>query len=185
MSTTIMMPNAMEAAMKEMCSDAIAQAVEVLAAKYDFDVDEAARALEGVKIVRKRGPSPKTVASGGKAKVKKASDGDKPKRAKTGYLLYSDFIRATVRSELEQQLGADEKLKPQEVVKQIAARWKSELPSEKEAWNAAAKAGLPGPSDSGKAGRQEARVAEVAAEELNLSDEDDSDDDDDDEEDDE
>ena len=181
-----MMPNAMEAAMKEMCSDAIAQAVEVLAAKYDFDVDEAARALEGVKIVRKRGPSPKTVASGGKAKAKKASDGDKPKRAKTGYLLYSDFIRATVRSELEQlRRGFEVKLRPQDVVKEIAARWKSELPSEKEAWNAAAKAGLPGPGDSGKAGRQEARVAEVAAEELNLSDEDDSDDDDDDEEDDE
>lgn len=168
--------------MKEMCSDAIAQAVEVLAAKYDFDVEEAARALEGVKIVRKRGPSPKTVASGGKAKAKKASDGDKPKRSKTGYLLYSDFIRATVRSELEQHVGADVKLRPQDVVKEIAARWKSELPSEKEAWNEAAKAGLTGPGDSGKARRQEARVAEVAAEELNLSDEDDSDDDDDDDE---
>ena len=61
MAATIMMPQQIEVAIREMCSDAMSQAVAALADKYGFDQEEANRflATSDVKIVRKRGPSPK------------------------------------------------------------------------------------------------------------------------------
>ena len=90
-----------------------------------------------MKLVRKRGPSPKTTPDE-KTKPKKAV-GDKPKRGKTGYLLYADEVRAEVRAELEAEVAEGEKLKPQDVVKAIAARWKAEDQDIKDEWNAKAK----------------------------------------------
>ena len=54
MSATIMMPPAIDAAIREMCGDAMSQAVSALATKYGFDSEEANRFLdlEGVKLVR-------------------------------------------------------------------------------------------------------------------------------------
>ena len=125
MSATIMMPTQIESAIREMCTDAMSQAVAALAEKYGFDAEEANRFLStsDVKIVRKRGPSPKKdeVKKEPKAKADKA---DKPKRGKTGYLLYADEVRAEVKAELVAAQDADEKLKPQDVVKALAARWK-------------------------------------------------------------
>ena len=69
----------------------------------------------------------------------KADTADKPKRAKTGYLLYADEVRAEVKAELMAELGEDEKLKPQDVVKAIAARWKGEDAEVKAEWNSKAK----------------------------------------------
>ena len=142
MAATIMMPQQIELAIREMCSDAMSQAVAALADKYGFDLEEANRFLAeaDVKIVRKRGPSPKPDKESKKEAKKEAkSKTDKPKRAKTGYLLYADEVRAEVKAELLAELSEDDKLKPQDVVKAIAARWKAEEEDVRAEWNAKAK----------------------------------------------
>ena len=142
MAATIMMPQQIELAIREMCSDAMSQAVAALADKYGFDLEEANRFLAeaDVKIVRKRGPSPKPDKDSKKEAKKEAkSKTDKPKRGKTGYLLYADEVRAEVKAELLAELSEDEKLKPQDVVKAIAARWKAEDEDVRAEWNAKAK----------------------------------------------
>jgi hypothetical protein len=155
MSATIMMPQQIDAAIKEMCSDAMGQAVAVLAEKYGFDADEANRLLstDDLKIVRKRGPAVSPKAEKPK-KADKASKADKPKRAKTGYLLYADEVRAEVKESLIAELEDGEKLKPQDVVKAIAARWGEEDAETKEEWKSKAK--TPTTSDD------EQEVAELA-----------------------
>ena len=62
MAAIIMMPHAIDLAYKQICTNAAAQAVNALAAKYGFDAEEASRflKLDELKVVRKRGPSPKT-----------------------------------------------------------------------------------------------------------------------------
>ena len=139
MSQTIQMPAAFDQAVREMCGEAVSQAVAALAEKYGFDQDEALRDLNlgELKLARKRGPSPKKETE--KSVSKKAKE-DKPKRAKTGYLLYADSCRSEVQQELAAQLGEEEKLKPQEVVKAIAARWKGLADETKAIWNEQAKA---------------------------------------------
>ena len=141
MATTIMMSPQIESAIHNMCSDAMTQAVNALAEKYGFDVEEANRflAASDVKIVRKRGPSPKKEKDAKKEIKQKADTPDKPKRAKTGYLLYADEVRAEVKAELMAEIGEDQKLKPQDVVKAIAARWKAENAEVKAEWNSKAK----------------------------------------------
>ena len=146
------MPQQIDSAIKEMCGDAMSQTVTALAEKYGFDVDEANRFLDtsALKIVRKRGPSPKTTpepSPKGKAKVK--SD-DKPKRSKTGYLLYADEVRAEVKETLISELEEDEKLKPQDVVKAIAAKWKAVDQSVRDEWNAKAKTPVTSDDESKK-----------------------------------
>ena len=151
MSATIMMPQAFDQALREMCGDAISQAVAALAEKYKFDLEDATRFLEldSMKLVRKRGPSPKkteekpekaTKAKKEKAtKAKKEKDENKPKRAPTGYLNYSKDVRAAVKAELTAALEDDEKLKPQDVVKEIALRWKALDQETRDEWNEKAK----------------------------------------------
>ena len=145
MSATIMMPQQIDSAIKEMCADAMGQAVAVLAEKYGFDPEEANRFLasEDLKLVRKRGPAgspkaekPKTKKA---TKEEKAAKADKPKRAKTGYLLYCDEVREEVRESLTSELEEGVKLKPQDVVKAIAARWAEEDQETKDEWKALAK----------------------------------------------
>ena len=157
MAATIMMPQQIDAAIREMCSDAMGQAVAVLAEKYGFDVEDANRLLDSstLKIVRKRGPqaSPKKdEKTKGKGKAKASVDGDKPKRGKTGYLLYADEVREEVKASLTAELGDGEKLKPQETVKAIAARWKAEDQSVRDEWGAKAK--TPATSDDESAQKE-------------------------------
>ena len=142
MSTTIQMPNAIEASIREMVQDARTQVVGALAKKYGFDLEEATRFLvdSELKIVRKRGPSPKTTD---KKATKADAKEDKPKRAKTGYLLYADEVRAEVRAELEAELEEGKKLAATEVVKAIAARWKDEDKEVQEEYKARAKINSP------------------------------------------
>ena len=137
-----MMPTQFDQAIKAMCSEAVTNAVAVLAAKYGFSAEEATRELNlgDLKLQRKRGPSPKAE----KPVAKKAKE-DKPKRAKTGYLLFADDVRAEVRAELELALEAETKLKPQDVVREIAARWKALEQSERDVWNDIAKSNVTSP----------------------------------------
>ena len=149
MSATIMMPQAFDQAVQEMCGDAMAQAVAALAEKYNFDADEATRFLEldSIKIVRKRGPvvkkdddkPAKTKKSKKVTKATKEGDEPKAKRAPTGYLLYSKDARASVKEELTEKLDEDDKLKPQDVVSAIAVRWKALEQEERDEWNSKAK----------------------------------------------
>jgi hypothetical protein len=147
MSATIMMPQAFDQAILEMCGDAMAQVVSALSEKYGFDADEASRflELESIKIARKRGPSPKKsedkpVTKAKKAKKEKKDEKeDKPKRSPTGYLLFSKDARASVKEELTEKLGEDEKLKPQDVVSAIAVRWKALEQEERDEWNSKSK----------------------------------------------
>ena len=135
------MPQQIDNAIREMCSDAMSQAVAALAEKYGFDAEEANRflATDTLKIVRKRGPmvSPK-VEKTNKKEAKEAKE-DKPKRGKTGYLLYADEVRQETKESLIAELEEGTKLKPQEVVKAIAARWKAEDQDVRDEWNAKAK----------------------------------------------
>ncbi len=136
MSATIQMPSAFDDAIRSVCSDAVTQAVGLLAAKYGFDCEEALRDLNlgEMKLARKRGPSPKTEKSVAKKdkKTKKVKDPDAPKRPKTGYLLFQDAHRAEVRAQLEEKLEPGTKLASKDVVKAIAAMW-SELGKEEKA----------------------------------------------------
>ena len=150
-----MMPQQIDHAIREMCSDAMSQVVVALADKYGFDAEEANRFLGSseVKLVRKRGPSPKAVPeekTKGKTKTTKATnDSPKAKRGKTGYLLYADEVRVETRAELEAELEEGEKLKPQDVVKAIAAKWKAEDQEVRDEWNAKAKGDKPVANESG------------------------------------
>ena len=145
---TIMMPQQIDAAIREMCSETMAQTVAALAEKYGFDADEAHRFLESetIKIVRKRGPSPKKEkdskisTKSSKAKKETADDTPKTKRGKTGYLLYADEMRGDIKARLISELEEGEKLKPQAVVVAIAAAWKEEEQEVRDEWNAKAKA---------------------------------------------
>ena len=129
-----MMPAAIQGAIQSMCEDAIGQAVTALSAKYGFDAAEAQRELNLGKIQIK-GSTAKASTS------KKAADPDKPKakRGPTGYLLYTKELRPEVKAEMEAELGDGEKLKPQDVVTALAARWKALGDEEKAEWNAKAK----------------------------------------------
>jgi len=147
---TITMPMSVDAALSQMCTTAMADAVSKLSAKYGFDAEEASRFLDlgSVKIARKRGPSPKKESEKpekpkkltkkevkkAEKEAKKAEKAAKPKRAPTGYLMYSNEHRAEVKAELEAALGDGEKLKPQDTVKRLAADWKELSKEEQAVW---------------------------------------------------
>ena len=138
-----MMPQVFDQAVLEMCGDAISQAVASLAEKYKFDLEDARRFLEidSMKLVRKRGYSSKKTEDNSKkaTKAKKEKDETKPKRGPTGYLNYSKDVRPVVKEELTAALTDGEKLKPQDVVKEIAVRWKALEQEERDDWNEKAK----------------------------------------------
>ena len=138
-ATTIMMPNAIDGAIKNMCEDAVTQVVATLAEKHGFNADEALRglALDDLKIVRKRGTSNEKAAS--KGKKKSTSDKPKVKRGTTGYLLYAAAMRPSVKEAMTDALEEGAKLQPQAVVTEIAKLWKAESEEARTEWNEQAK----------------------------------------------
>jgi hypothetical protein len=122
--------------MREMCRQAMSQTCEALAEKYGFDAEEAARSLDmdELKLTRKRGPSPKADKPV-KTKAKKEVDPEKPKRAKTGYLLFSAHERADARKALEEAAEAGEAVAAKAVVTELARMWSL---ANKDHWNAEA-----------------------------------------------
>ena len=70
-------------------------------------------------------------------KTKQDSDEPKKKRPPTGYLVFSNANRQDVKTSLEE---ADESTNPKEVTRELARRWKALEESEREEWNAKAKA---------------------------------------------
>lgn len=131
-ATQITIPDSFTVAINEVVNEARNGVVQALAAKYGFDPSEAIAFLgqDAPKLVQKTG-------SGGKKskKSKKADSKPKTKRPPTGYLVYSAACRDEVKSDLSVELGPDEKLKPQAVVKELAARWAKLDHSERLIWN--------------------------------------------------
>ena len=68
-------------------------------------------------------------------KEKKPVDPNKPKKT-SGYLIYSNSVRAEVK---EQLIAGGGEGKPKEVVQAIAAKWKELSVEEKAVWNEKAK----------------------------------------------
>ena len=131
------MPREFDAAVQEIISQAQTSAVQALAEKYGFDAEEAKKFLtsEGsIKIVKKRGPVPKVKASKTKGTKSTVDVAKKPKRATTGYLMFSADQRADVRAEMEAE-AEGVKLAPQAVVKELAKRWKALESDERDEWN--------------------------------------------------
>jgi len=160
----IMMPQQIDNCIKEMCGDAVSQTVAALSAKYGFDLEDANRFIDAseLKIVHKRGPSPKTTEASPKGKGKVKSE-DKPKRPKTGYLLYADEVRSEVKDSLTAALEDGDKLKPQDVVRGIAAKWKAENQSVRDDWKSKAK--TPVTSDDEESNEEEPKKEEPNEEE--------------------
>ena len=129
------MPSAIDESIKSICTEAVQQAVEALAAKYGFDKEEAARELNlgEMKLQRKRGPAAKKSVA--KADKKAKSKEDKPKKRKTGYLLFSDEMRADIKEALLENLEEGEKLQAKDTVRELAAQWKALSAEEKTEWN--------------------------------------------------
>lgn len=127
MSTTIMMPAAIQGAIQEMCADAVSQSVKLLSDKYGFDHDDAIRLLNLTDMVVKAGDSKP------KSKSKTTSE-DKPKRGTNGYRLYSDAMRAQISKEMSDALADGETLKPSMVVTELGKRWKALNEDEQAEW---------------------------------------------------
>jgi hypothetical protein len=131
---TITMPREFDGAIQDIIAQARDACVQALAERFAFDPAEAQRFLEegGIKVVKKRGPVPKAKKI---MRTKKGGDELKPKRALTGYLLFSDDEREQVQAELKAALQGEAKLAPQAVVKELAARWKALGEDDRVSWN--------------------------------------------------
>ena len=142
------MPREFDGAIQTIIQQAREKAVEALAEKYGFDAEEAQAFLVegGIKVVKMRGPVPKAkkVIKATKAKVAKA---EKPKRAQTGYLMFSSDERESAKLDLAQELEEGQKLAPQVIVKELAKRWKALEQDEREIWNQLAAAEVEGEDD--------------------------------------
>ena len=131
--SSIVMPTAIQGAIESMCADAVGQAVRALSEKYSFDLKEAMGSLNLDKFEIKAA----TKASG----KKKTDTSDKPKtkRGTTGYLMYTGELRKEVTDEMAKSLADGEKIKPSQVVTELAGRWRALSDEEKAEWNEKAK----------------------------------------------
>ena len=130
-----MMPTHINEAIKEMCQDAISQAVKALAEKYGFEEEEAHSFLKtsDLTLVNKRGTTSSKQAKSEKDK------GEKKTRAKTGYNLYCREMRVLVKEEMQENLGEDDPpLKAGDVMKALGAKWKAEPQQVRDHWNSVA-----------------------------------------------
>ena len=144
--------------------------VRLLAAKFDFDADEAgaflvaagkpatartvrtdrsadflselavAESKDAAKSVAKPKKPPLTAEEKAAKKAAAEAKAAKPKRAATGYLLYCADIRADVVEAQLRELKEGEKLAPTATVVELALQWQALDQSEKDAWKAKAKA---------------------------------------------
>ena len=140
--SAIAMTNAIEQGVAAMMNAHTTACAKALSEKYGFDLEEALRILnlEETKVVKTKAPKEPKEKKAPKEKKTKEEKADKPKRAATGYLLFSADARPAVKEELTEALDEGEKLKPQAVVSELAARWKALSEEERAEWNAQAKA---------------------------------------------
>lgn len=127
--SSIVMPTAIQGAIQSMCTDAVGQAVRALSEKYSFDLNEAMGSLNLDKF------EIKAATNASRKKKTETTDKAKTKRGTTGYLLYTGNLRKKVTDEMAQHLADGEKLKPSQVVTELAGRWKALSDDEKAEWN--------------------------------------------------
>lgn len=134
--STMMINASTESAILTMLASQQERLLTTLAEKYGFDEEEARETLGEVTSVVRKEVKPRTPKEAkeepkpkGKGKAKAAkSDGEsveeKPKKAKTGYLLFCDAARPSARSKLEAAATEGEKVLAKHVVTLLAAAWK-------------------------------------------------------------
>ena len=154
--STMMINASTESAILSMLASQQERLLTTLAEKYGFDEEEARETLgEFTSVTRKEvkprkpkeskelpkeQPKPK-----GKGKSKATKDAverdpveEKPKKAKTGYLLFCDAARSSARSRLESQCyrhgGPDDKVLAKHVVTLLASAWKDLTPQDQDMW---------------------------------------------------
>ena len=127
--SSIVMPTAIQGAIQSMCADAVGQAVRALSEKYSFDLNEAMGSLNLDKF------EIKAATNASRKKKTETTDKAKTKRGTTGYLLYTGNLRKKVTDEMAQHLADGEKIKPSQVVTELAGRWKALSDDEKAEWN--------------------------------------------------
>ena len=124
------MPTSFTDAVNDMKSQAVSQAVTVLAEKYGFSLEDALREVKVSKVEAKSEKAVKKKAE----KAEKGEKGEKTKRALSGYQVYMKHMRSEVSKEMEADLEEGEKLKPKDVMTELGARWKALSDSEKDEW---------------------------------------------------
>ena len=126
----------------------VAELVLKLALKYEFDFNQAMASLDittdpvvakPTKDNAKKTKDDEKLAKKAAKEAKDAAKADKPKRATTGYLVYSKEMREQVKAALTAKLEGDAKLKPQEIVKELGNMWKSLTADQQLLWNTKAK----------------------------------------------
>jgi len=130
----------------------VAELVKKLSVKFDFDFDEAMVLLDKTdakpsktdakasKEDAKKAKEDEKLAKKAAREAKEAAKADKPKRATTGYLVYSKEMRDQVKWQAAGKAEGDDKLKPQDIVKELGAMWKALSAEEQLVWNTKAKA---------------------------------------------
>lgn len=129
------MPTSFTDAVNDMKSQAITQAVEVLAEKYSFSLEDALRELKVSKVEAK---AEKAVKGAKKDKKEKKEKGEKTKRALSGYQVYMKQMRSDVSKEMEKNLEDGKKLSPKDVMTELGNRWKALTDAERDEWKAKA-----------------------------------------------
>jgi len=141
--SSIAINQTVSAAVLKMITSNTEDIVGRLAEKYGFDLEEALHLTLPKEVVKKevtpRKSSPKaspkaeTKSVKGKGKAKEEKEA-KAKKAKTGYLLFSDSVRAEVREALEEDAEEGVKVMAKDVVRGIAAKWKELSEEEQGEW---------------------------------------------------
>lgn len=141
--------------------------VKLLAAQYDFDLQEGLRLVSASSTSRsvrtdrtsdfltdlavaeskddakvKKPPlsAEEKAARKSAREAKKAEKEAKPKRPPTGYLMFCNEMRPAAKSDLTQLLDVGEKLPATATVKQLALQWNELSAEQKAVWNAKAAA---------------------------------------------
>jgi hypothetical protein len=137
-----------ESAILQMLASQQDRLLSILAEKYGFDEDEARDTLGEVTSVIRKEVKPKKPNESkeepkpkGKGKAKGSvaiAIGElvevKPKKAKTGYLLFCDAARPSARSKLEAEAEEGEKVLAKHVVTLLAAAWKDLDEEDRDMW---------------------------------------------------
>ena len=125
----------------------VAELVLKLSIKYKFNFDEAMASLDAKTDAKpskedaKKAKEDEKLAKKVAKEAKDAAKADKPKRATTGYLVYSKEMREQVKATLTAaKAEGDDKLKPQDIVKELGTMWKALSVEEQLVWNTKAKA---------------------------------------------
>ena len=141
--------------------------VKLLAAQYDFDLQEGLRLVSASSTSRsvrtdrssdfltelavaeskddakvKKPPlsAEEKAARKSAREAKKAEKEAKPKRPPTGYIMFSDVMRPSAKADLTKLLDVGEKLPATATVKELASQWKALSDEERAVWNSKAAA---------------------------------------------